>query len=364
MIGIHSISTCYNYGALLQCWSLQQAIIENSDEGVVHIEIKSERKLKNIIKFFIKDIFNKKKSHILKREESANNFKLYLLPTIEYNTINEVNTSKIRTIIIGSDEVLNYSEHTTSLMRGILPKDLAISINGYALSLGNESRIDTCVTNGFNAYGYKKVGVRDSASKKLFKLFNRSSIINLDPVLLPSKESFDKLKENLIFEKNFESIFEKKYILVYSDMLSVKLCPYLEELYPLNNFLILGNLENSLEKNKLNMENKFNFLDSNFPIHRIPELFENSQGVITGFFHGIVLSLRYEKPFKFLRNKTKEFKVFDLMETLNHKYVVENGEPRIDSIEEWKFIYNTLTNEINKKRDSSLEYLNSIIQDR
>lgn len=368
MIGIHSISTCYNYGALLQCWSLQQAINEYTKQSPVHFEICTKKSsIITRIKYVINVMLGRSYKYpepIEGRYRAAQIFKENLLTTISFDSYEDIMNSKIDSIIIGSDEVLNPSKHTTMLMRGVLPEKLSKTISGYALSIGNEDRIDSCIDAGFNPYGFRNVGVRDSVTSTLFKKFDRSSTLNLDPVFLPSIDAFEKIGGSFVEDVSLDNILSSEYILVYSDMDSSELCPYLKSKYSTKKFVILGNLESKIEKKKNVKSDMFEFLPCDFPIHRIPQIISCSSGVITNFFHGIVLSLRFNRPFNFINNEMKNYKVFDLLARIGYANLEDQESfPDLFDVNKWKTIYFSLNERIEQERKKSINFLKKIVED-
>jgi hypothetical protein len=360
MIAINSITTCYNYGALLQSWSLQQTIRSLGNDSPVHIELR--KKNLNLFKNFIKGHLNKNRNSALERRHySAWLFKELLLPHLTIDKWSELKFTKIKGIIVGSDEVLSPTNHTNPLMRGLLPHKLHLPVFGYALSAGGDRNIHSCKQAGFNPYGFQTVGVRDQSAAGLFLETGRKPILNLDPVFLPDEKIFKKLEETVTPNASITDIIDKPYILVYSDT-------PLDQLHKLSNqfsfkhrLVILGNLEaNSIQQQQINSRNDIYILDNLFPINMIPYLFKRSTGVVTNFFHGIALSIRYEKPFHFLRNPMKSFKVDDLLINMNMHRLIDNPMDISDRTS-WSKIYANSRIRRSELRDMSLEYLQSVI---
>ena len=351
MIGIHSISTCYNYGALLQCWSLQQAIKGLVNVPVVHVEITSNSPLLTA-KGFVKKLLKRTASESLtvaKRKEAANAFKFCCLPSVSLTKWDDVMQTKLTGLIVGSDEVLRPSLHTTDVMRGILPASLSIPVSGYAMSSGRDDSLQI-MEGRFNAYGFRDVGIRDTASAKLFKTAGRTATLTLDPVFLPASNQFFALNAAAAVGESF--IPEEPYTLIYSDKSPSELMSICSSLDIQGKIVVLGNVGHSVISEK--WTNQYTVLEPSFPIHAIPALFASASSVITNFFHGVVFALRNEKPFYFLKNEMKAYKVLDLLTQLDALFF---DSLSLASEQEWREFYNSVTPRIIAKRKSSLDYL-------
>jgi hypothetical protein len=320
-----------------------------------------------VIKHFLKKIIRSESgvsAQLAERWKAANLFKEFILPTLQISDWKDLHGLRIKGILVGSDETLNPSKHTTQLMRGILPQHFDIPVSGYAMSLGGRDRIQSCLATGFNAYGFRYVGIRDSESECLFRQAGRSPYMTLDPVFLPDESLLDRLNASLLRNEKIENVINEPYILVYSDMHAKVLCPLLMPL--LNNdirIVILGNLEEPHKRDKRADEAIFTFLDVDFPIHRIPGLFSSAKGVVSSFYHGIILSLRYEKPFYFLRNSMKEYKVMDLLTQLRQDSLPDGDTGILEDTASWELFYKQVSPIILEQKERSLAFLKQITED-
>lgn len=338
-IGILTLHYSNNYGAILQCMSLQNTLksMGHNVEIINYIPLsyneagftKNLGVKRNIFKNRWEDlnpvkIFNKmkiKKQNNWKIINKFNNFKqLYLNLGVEVNenTIQSV-INEYDAIIVGSDQVWAPSERNKKEYF----LDFGATFKGRKISYAADSTIKEIEET--NRIYLKKclsefysISVRNNHSSEFVKsLINKSAPIVVDPTILYDFKEFK--------EKNQHS---EKYILVY--VLGKE---------------IPGSHEKVLEKIKKrygNMPVYFLVIPTmNFNLYNCadkilydlgPEewiaMFRNAAFIYTDSFHGVLFSLKFHKPFlSYYTEKLRATRFIDLENSYKiGKYVVESVE--------------------------------------
>lgn len=204
-----------NYGAMLQCYALQQAITRigyKCDVIDYYCEYLSKPysvaalKRKGFIRFILGNI------NVLVRLPRKGNFKKFreeISKTISVDKSNiKILNNEYDVFITGSDQVWNYqltNFDTSYFLDFVNDSDKKIS---YAASLGFDDFSDKVASQYYNLLkDYKCISVREVSAKKLLdNILCRDIQVVLDPTLLLAKEDWDKI----LVEPQ-----KSKYIFVY-----------------------------------------------------------------------------------------------------------------------------------------------------
>lgn len=347
-----------NYGSFLQAYALKTTL-ESFGHQCEFVDIEQgnplpglERNLKYLVGMAFKRYFNW--NAIVSSLGRMKYQKLYYerfdkeyLPElgIHKHTFNEYDL-----VVIGSDEVFNFNQHTTYGFTTQLYGDVknAKKVLSYAGSFGTTT-IDVVDKFGVRDVIAKAMGrmaaisVRDDNSLNVVKnLLGKEPSYNIDPVLM-----FD-------YQKYAKEPKEKDYIVVYSYPNRIK---GKEEINAIKRF--------AKEKGKKLISICFYFPWCDETV--IPHPFEvlgymkNADYVITDTFHGCVMSIKFNKQFVALVRDSNRQKMTSLLDQfgLGERMCEEFKDlpNRVDKAID----YNTVNEQIAKEAEKSIKYLQSCL---
>lgn len=345
-----------NYGSFLQAYALKTTL-ESMGHQCEFVDIEHgdplpglERNLKYLVGMAFKRYFNW--NAIVSSLGRMKYQKLYYerfdkeyLPElgIHKHTFNEYDL-----VVIGSDEVFNFNQHTTYGFTTQLYGDVknAKKVVSYAGSFGTTT-IDVVDKFGVRDTLAKTMGsmaaisIRDDNSFNVVKnLLGKDPSYNIDPVLM-----FD-------YQKYAKEPQVKDYIVVYSYPNRIK---GKEEINAIKRF--------AKEKGKKLISICFYFPWCDETV--IPHPFEvlgymkNADYVITDTFHGCVMSIKFNKQFVALVRDSNRQKMSSLLNQfgLGERMCEEFKDlpNRIDK----SIDYNMVNEQIAKEAEKSIEYLRS-----
>lgn len=364
-IGIITFHFCKNYGALLQCYALEQFLTENGFEVYV-LNARSKKQRNNNSIFMCKKGLRRVIRNIvllpllaqrLKQERAFGAFvqdKLNCteLCTNEGELLKCINSYRFDAVVVGSDQVWNTLNNDFEKMF-FLPFSCKAKKIGYGISLGDA---------GYNELvEYKKyiddfysIFVRERSSLNIFnKLLNKNLKTVVDPVLLLDKEHWDKMADDVKYDlpskylvcyfvgkKNFNIYYQ--YAKQISKQLGLKLriinSSYGIYSYSRKTFLNIGPKE---------------FL----------KIISNASFVCTDSFHGTVVSTIFRKDFcSFVdSNKTNDSRVKDYLCDIGLDSRIIYSE-RID-LSELHYEELNYTNEIDKRMKEEADEARCSIKD-
>lgn len=342
-----------NYGALLQCYALQQTLkslghnvkVINRGWGKYALPPSLKHKVKNII--FPNKFEQFKKKHITFTPLIKNDKEL-----LELN-------KQFDAIIVGSDQVWN-ADCIKDMGKFYYLDWVNPSVKkyAYAVSFGKDT-FDTTPSNietiSALLKSYQKISVRENSGMNICQnILNVNATHVLDPTLLLSSDHYNQLIGT--------SKTKEKYI-----------CKY-----------FLDNSENKTSiVNKIASELHLNIAD-NYPQtinkykgwvssqYRYPSVIEwlanirNSEYVITDSFHGTIFSLIFQKRFICINNKkrgsTRFQSLLGELDLLHRLIEVEDSKfiEKIKDILESPINYETVNRVITEKRNSSLMFLKTL----
>ncbi len=351
---IVTFQSAYNYGATLQCFSLQETIRKlNYDCQVLNYDnsklkrydalfriipkCKSDIKYNLINLLHLRKVLNRNKSH-----ESFINKNLNLTNKMKAKEIKKLNLAG-NTLIAGSDQVWN-----TFLTLGFddiyfLNFGTNVKKISYAASIGTndiDSNYICKIKNALNKFDY--ISVREETGKKaLQKIINKNIDVVLDPTLLLTKENWEKY----ISEKDD---YKEKYILVYMpNSIVIKIANYLAKKENLK--VVNLSKENKYGKREINKydANPFEFLN----------LVKNAKYIVTISFHATVFSILFNKKFWVVPDLKVSSRITDLLKMVKlEDRIIKNYEDFLQrSIEE--IDYTIVNKVINEKRRESINKL-------
>lgn len=349
-IGILSMQKVMNYGSFLQGFALKKTIEELGHEcEFVDIEYgKIFPELKRTPSFLVKKIFERyfkwdviTRLHYTREFQKRFNLEFFGLLGVNKHTIKHFDT-----VVIGSDEVFNFSQrvpwgYTPQLYGKVSNADKVIS---YAGSFGH-----TTLKN-IEYYGVKDeiksslcsmaaISVRDDNSYEIVKkLTGISPFVHVDPVLMFDYLPYVKVP-NL-----------KDYIVVYSYPNRIK---NKKEISAIKSFARKHN------KKLISIGFYFPWCDETV----IPTPFEvlgyikQADYIVTDTFHGSVMSLKFNRPFVALVRNTNKQKMTSLLSQFALGNRILEDVKLLEKTMMKKIDYSAVNSQLEFERERSLDYL-------
>lgn len=328
-VGILTFHWATNYGAILQCWALQEALIELGHN--VHVINYKPHKFDQSIWSFIRNRFfltPKLYWRNLKKEKTLELFRnTHLKLTKRYKKWRDFddNSYGFDILISGSDQIMNpyflFKGETNGSTAYFLDlKNNVIKI-GYAVSFG---------TTNYPSNGILKVrplikqfdylSAREETGLSILKSMGAENVSLVpDPTLLHEREFYEKIIENIDREKRI-----RVYILRGRQ-----------------NFI--SNLSDAYEQ--INEKSVEDWLAS----------IKSSSHLITNSFHGVVFSLIFHIPFTVVLEIKDNIGMNDRFYTLLSKLdltnrIVSESEFNADILTSTDFNWEIIDNLLNKYR--------------
>lgn len=367
---ILSMQRVYNFGSVLQSYSLKKMVEQNGNE-VSFIDIESNKeddllmstsrldytsetdvangflkKIQHIDKYFINRLKNRK---LLKEQEKV--FQNFMINELRLD--NKSNKKTYDWAIIGSDEVFNCMTKSswgfTSQLFGNIYQ--AKKVMTYAASCGTTTyaalpeKVVKRIKKSFKNVDF--FSVRDENTFEFVnKLTGLQPNINLDPVLVGN---FDKE----MIQCNFKPRTKRKYCIIYSYANRIK---DEKEIKKIKKFC----KEKDLEIVSIGAPQMW---VSNFWVlnpFEVLEAFRMADFVITDTFHGTIFSAKYSARYSVIVRESNKNKLIDLVNRLGidgHLLSANNNLEKIYNLEKEK----NLEQLLEKERQKTITYLNNII---
>lgn len=309
-VGILSMQRVVNYGSFLQAYALKKTI-ESLGHQCEFIDIEQGKifpELKRTPIFLLKKFFDRFLKHdfitrilYAKKLQSRFQNEFFVILGINIHTIKHFDT-----VVIGSDEVFNFAQHSswgyTSQLYGRVKN--ADKIISYAASFGHTTWDDVChygvgddIANSLRHLS--AISVRDENSSDIIeRLIHVISPRHVDPVLM-----FD-------FAPYIVHCEEKDYLIVYAYPNRIK---DREEIASITSFAKKHN------KKIISIGSYFSWADKTV----IPNPFEvlgyicHADFIITDTFHGSVMSLKFNRQFATLIRSSNKQKIESLLSQFN-----------------------------------------------
>lgn len=351
-IGILTFSRTQNYGAILQCFALQETLLkEGHDVKVIeykqpHIETYSSVfswKYIWIQKYHLGNIYRYIKNYKI-RGEKHKRFqefkKKYLICTKPCNQKSIPQDFDV--YLIGSDQLwtkVHTGGYFDKVFFGYFKKKKNAKILSYAISC-NKKSIESLIqappfdiSKNFQTLSFRE----ENTSNIISSTFNIKTRVDIDPTLLASKDTWEKIAN--------DSWSNQKYIAVY-------------QARTINNF------ENSLIDKANELAKKLNLGVINLSTYDYSpsdfiSIIKYAKCIFTTSFHGLAFSLIFNKPFYvFKLNDGHDGRSIELLTKLGAD---KNIVPIESQIYEISYLdYDKINHELNKLREHSMNYIKSI----
>ena len=297
-VGILTVHRASNYGAVFQAYGLEQTLIKlGADASLVDYKCQwienfynpryfnKRDPIKSIGKMILKGKENRIKKGLFQEFTSK-----YLIKSEKEYSLNEIiyANDDFDTFIAGSDQIWRgqiTGNDTTFLLDFVLDNKKK---NSYAASFGSDSLPEKYKkTYARMLKEFNNISVREKSGSDIIKdLIGKEASVNVDPVLLLSKEDWGKLAVC--------SPESEKYILIYTLAIPKNLIFEAQKIAKeKNNMKIIWICDRPA------MKSKYHGID--FRSFVSPEefitLYKNASYVMTNTFHGAVFSVIFEKQF-------------------------------------------------------------------
>ena len=305
-IGIITYHFAHNYGAVLQCYALQEYLKSNGhDVSIIDYRPRAITKFYDVVKLHVIKTYNPKviivnlASAIFSGYSRANKFNKFINNKLQLS----VNNTEYDLIIYGSDQICNtHINNNDKTYWGYNNYKSTIYIT-YSESDDPTIPIDlNCIKNALN--NFESISVReDKLAIELRELTNKEIYTTMDPVfLLPKKQWFTL--SNRAPKRN------DKYILLYNLTQDENIKKMAEE-YSYSTGLKIIEIVTRVSAKAIFNSNAYSKAG---PLNFLA-LFRDAEYVFTSSFHGTAFSIIFEKQFMSYMEHNKE-RVCNLLKEL------------------------------------------------
>ncbi len=362
-IGIYTIHSAYNFGAMFQSYATQKAIEKIGFEAeIVNLYPLKEEKNNELRVFDLEPkamftyCYAKLNPNIILKLKRFKNFHLSMNLSKRYFSVDEIiKTPPIYDIhLVGSDQVWNLEKGIESSLYFFLNflKSDSIKIS-YGSSFGT-SMVDEkhYISLKQLLTSFKAIGVRENEGVEIVKAatgFTSKQV--LDPTFLLTQEEWGNLAS--------ERIINEDYILYYgfdNTEISKKIISNLKKRLGLIVVAVSGSVFFPHKVDK--------FIQNAGPKEFL-SLVKYSKFVIASSFHGVAFAIHFKKSFVSIKHPTRNSRMESLLKNLNLiNRQIENPDVLLELSERDFFIdYNDLNEEIKHQISESISWLsNSLIK--
>ncbi|MBE6740171.1 MAG: polysaccharide pyruvyl transferase family protein [Ruminococcaceae bacterium] len=340
-----------NYGAVLQAYALQQALISCGYETAIvdYCRVLNDKKsLKQKIRQMA--LIALEVVHYKSRLRFKNRFETFLNENVKLTNRYDDYDALVKSppqsdmYLIGSDQVWNITyRYRPEFFADFAPKNVKVA--SYAASIGrydyNQVQLEKFEKGLEKVY---PISVRENSAKDFIKeKFNKESLVHLDPVFLLDKEQWSKVAD--------EPQKEEKYILCYALTGSSLMKKAAEKLRKETGYKIV-----SISPTAVNFINgDYNVFDAG------PKQFlsyiKNAEVVLTNSFHGTAFSIIFEKEFY---NFTSDFYSSRTTNILQQLDLIDRIAKSLKDVSLEKLDYKNVSIKKRKLIEESYAYLKSL----
>lgn len=337
-IGLLTFHRAHNYGALLQCFALQQVLKSMGHDVFVidyrqpYIERKYKLKIKRVIKRLL--FFPKLKEYLCSKYKYTSFFRNFNLT----KKCDAKHIPEFDIYVVGSDQLwsLDCTNGIDPVYTGNFYHKSGARLIGYSISVNQESLKKLSdetikeIIERFWVISFREKSVAQELSRRIGRTFDQT----IDPTLLADGSLWEPLIDG--------AAKKRKYILLY------------EVRKPSNNKDAL------LEKTKdLAQKKHVDVIDlsqNNYTVSDFVTAFYYAECVVTSSFHASVFAIIFQKPLcAFLLQDGNDGRYKDLLESVGAKSFIYRLE---DSIVDYPIgDYLLIQSRLDQIRKDSVDYL-------
>ena len=353
-IGILTFHCSYNYGAVLQCYALQQQVMELGHDAFIinyRPEYLESKKAYNSIKFFIRhpllawDSANKNKTRNIKYSKFLEFEETYYRKTKVCRNIGEIENiiPIFDYVVFGSDQIWCPKFNNKDLVwYGLFFNNSQSKMISYAASAGDANLTEDEKSLLFGSITkFTSISVREEKLRELIQssLPDLEVKVTLDPTLLVAPK---------IWEPWFKPIREGKYVLVRQARRDRKI------------YDIARNIAKQIGADVITADVHENSFEEATEVYssspaEFVSLIKNAQCVISNSFHGVALSLSMGVSFYATKlNDGGDERIYNLLSKYNmlDRFLDGDTMPIYKRLE-----YSTYERCLQKDRETSYNYL-------
>lgn len=311
-----------NYGNRLQNYALSY-VLKKYNFVPININNAGQNKyyflnFLNFIKLLFRDRKTLKRSNNIKRATKKYKEKNF---TFLYNKKGKKSISTFNRIILGSDQIWNWSYNKNSLCfnLGLFGSEYKGIIFSYAASFGESyipDSFEQLYREGLS--GIKAIGVRENTGVDIVNRLGFKGVLNADPTMLLTKNEWD----NAVYAFSKMSKPNQKYILRYT-------LKYNEPLN-INQFSDYLCVDILSKKSPYYEANQFDFI----------KLIKYSELVVTDSYHAIVFSIIFGKKAIVLPRNNMASRIETLFNFIGIKYqtneIIDFSRVSLERLEQLK----------------------------
>lgn len=365
-VGIITFHAVYNYGAVLQAYSLQKVFSDLQVESEI-IDFRRETQAdytslyssRHGIKSLIKNIMilpfhSKRKKRMQKFDDFINNElvkseKIYTNEE-DLKCVNEI----YNVFFTGSDQVWNTKkerDYSAAYFLDFVDKN-NLNRYAYAASLGVSEKEDLIMQESM-LKKYRKISCREKRGVEIVSsIIEGKTDLVLDPTLLVDKKHLEKYTK--------KSDTNKPYLFYYSLDGFDKRKNNFDIIYKLANKY---NLDIKLITPEWVYSRKKSKQYTSAGIEEFLTLIANAELVCTNSFHGTALSIKFNKNFYVLEKYDgRDDRKKTVLEELNLLDRCISSVDDIDNIDDYKINYENINCQLESKREESLNFVRECLE--
>lgn len=361
-IGILTFHSAYNYGAVLQAYALQKTIESlgfhceiinyKSDFIYENYKIKKLTEIKTIKELIKWIIMNRKNKNKAKKFENFMKEK-YKLSLKEYKKENILECNNVYDCyFVGSDQVWNCNLNGNDDVFFLNFVNDNKKKNSYAASFGYNKIPNIYLKNSYNMLKeFNNISVREKSGMEIInKSLNKNSKVVLDPTFLINSKEWDKISKR--------SNIKKEYIFVYEVAATPTLIKFSKKLAR----------EKQCDIICLNNTHRYYYGMKNIK-DISPEEFlgyiKGAKYIITSSFHGVALSINFQKNFFYELDTKKEnnnSRLENITQTLGllDREIINGNNHNINKNIDYNLVNNVLNREIKKSIDFIIDTIDNV----
>lgn len=350
-VGILTFHCALNYGAVLQCYALQE-YLKSVGHDVYVIDYRPDY-LVQFYKVNKKENWSEGKDKIraivresvrfpfrVCRHKSFERFIVSNLRLYSYKPENDY--SDFDAIIYGSDQIWNPDItgggfDPVFFGRNVKCRKIVYAASNKNISLTDDERkYYMSVLNNF-----EYIGVRELHLQHLLQPLTLKKVyLNIDPTLLAGEIQFKSL--------DLSNNFKKDYVFIY-EVATHQAVYKMSKQYAQKRNLKIVVLSSTIYANKLQERDQIASPD------KWVRYIKYAQIVVTTSFHGVAFSILLKKNFYYVRqNNSSDYRIESILKQLNlMSRIIDMGEEILDTPIEYSYVQT----ELNKLRRESVKYI-------